>query len=243
MNESINSIDNQDKSHDSIFVQARNYLIGDNCKKDNILAMDMLYQLADIGHTRSQFLLGVIYEDGEIVEQNFISAMKFYHLATEQNYLLAHVRIANLYLIGWGSGDINFQKSFEHLKIAADLGHARSMYKLGSFYQKGLYVDKNIEKALEYFVKSANAGCICSYVKILDDFKNFIYDEESILVAEYMTDNYEANLNFQSAPSRHVLNDDVKIKFTINNLEISRKNFNGIDLDDDKVLKFEKILK
>jgi TPR repeat protein len=49
-----------------------------------------------------------------------------------------------------------FDKAFSVLKQAAELGNAESQYNLGYFFQSGISVDKNLEKAVEWYLKSAN---------------------------------------------------------------------------------------
>ena len=50
--------------------------------------------------------------------------------------------------------DRNYKKSFKLFKKLSEQGDAKSQYHLGEMYTKGLYVEKDDEKAKNYFIKS-----------------------------------------------------------------------------------------
>lgn len=56
----------------------------------------------------------------------------------------------------WEAG--NLQLAFELFEKAANLGDASSLVNLGYFYDKGIYIKKNWDKALYYYKKASALG-------------------------------------------------------------------------------------
>ena len=71
----------------------------------------------------------------------------------------ALINISNLYEHGFGV-KINKKIALEYVIKAANLGDERSQYELGMNYEKGLYVERNIDKAEFWLEKSAKNGNI-----------------------------------------------------------------------------------
>jgi TPR repeat protein len=70
--------------------------------KDYATAAQLWRPLADKGDGMAQFYLGVMYENGWGVPQNWAEAAKWYRLAAEQNYAIAQSNLAGMYLNGRG---------------------------------------------------------------------------------------------------------------------------------------------
>ena len=216
-------IDCQEDSQESRCQIARECLYGKGRPNNVMMAFDILNELAKEGHADSQFLLGSMYERGEFVSQNFLVAMKFYHCAAKQNHIKAHKSLAILYEEGWGDGCFNLEKSFHHFKIGAAGGDNVSLSNLARYYEHGICVKRNQLKAVEYHVKSANAQNHRSFEWLM---KLWLETGDAI---EYMYSALSNKIRYESRKSKHVLNDDLKIKFKIENtiFEISKENFTG----------------
>lgn len=50
------------------------------------------------------------------------------------------------------------QKAFEYFKAAAELGEARAMFNLGSFYHRGRVVEQDLGQAASWYKKASDAG-------------------------------------------------------------------------------------
>ncbi|HHQ4672593.1 TPA: tetratricopeptide repeat protein, partial [Aeromonas veronii] len=66
----------------------------------------------------------------------------------------------------------DFLKAIEIYEIAALRGHPQSNLKLGMCFFHGHGVTQNINKAIKYFWKAGNSGCVLSYFTL-----GWIYDE------------------------------------------------------------------
>ncbi len=69
---------------------------------DYATALRLLRPLAEQGHARAQFNLGVAYANGRGVPQDHAEAVKWYRLAAEQGYALAQLNLGALYANGQG---------------------------------------------------------------------------------------------------------------------------------------------
>ena len=67
-------------------------------------------------------------------------------------------RISNLYKTGYKDIPQDTAKSIDYLRQAAELGDPDAMFDLGIRYEKGDGLVANIQKALEWINKAADAG-------------------------------------------------------------------------------------
>ena len=58
--------------------------------------------LAEAGHAPSQGNVGLIYEQGIGVPQNYVEAVRWYRLSSEQGYALSQVALGSMYNDGRG---------------------------------------------------------------------------------------------------------------------------------------------
>ena len=99
-------------------------------------------ELALKGDSVHQTRMGVHYELGEGVEQDYQQAFKWYSKAAEQGNSLAILSLANLYKMGLGV-DVDFEQAFKlHIK-AAELGNTLAQIQVAAHYDKGLGVQKS----------------------------------------------------------------------------------------------------
>ena len=58
--------------------------------------------LAEQGHAKSQFNLGVMYQKGQGVPKNYKTAVKWYRLAAKQGHALSQGKLSAMYALGQG---------------------------------------------------------------------------------------------------------------------------------------------
>ena len=66
------------------------------------ITLKELLAVAEAGDAEAQYKLGVIYENGEGVEDNCMAAARWYKLSAEQGYAKAQFNLALLYKSGLG---------------------------------------------------------------------------------------------------------------------------------------------
>ena len=109
------------------------------------------------GEALAQYTLGVMYDRGLSVMQNYPEAVRWYRAAAEQGHTTAQFSLGVMYAAGEGVGR-DYQEAFRWFRTLAEKGHGHAMYDLGECFQYGRGVDKNLTTALEWFTKAKNAG-------------------------------------------------------------------------------------
>ncbi|HUL07275.1 MAG TPA: tetratricopeptide repeat protein [Candidatus Acidoferrum sp.] len=93
-------------------------------------------RLAEQGKAWAQYNLGVAYEDGEGVKQDYKEALKWYRKAADQGHARAQNRLGWMYHDGKGVPQDDKQAVTWYRK-AADQGYARAQNSLGWMYANG----------------------------------------------------------------------------------------------------------
>lgn len=109
---------------------------------------------ADNGNSNAMFRLGLLYHDGEEVEANLDKSFYYFDLAAQQNHRDGLFSCALFYHKGLIDNEPNFEKAFNYAKKAADLDDEKALHLVGSYYENGIFVEKNIEIAYEYYLRS-----------------------------------------------------------------------------------------
>ena len=102
--------------------------------------------------------LGIIYETGEDVQQNYFLAFKYYQIAAKSNHPLAQARLGSLYLNGQGCTQ-DEGKALELFKKSSEQENDLGLAFLGYMYASGRGgVGYDIEKARQYYRQAADLG-------------------------------------------------------------------------------------
>lgn len=110
------------------------------------IALKLYLGAALAGYALSQFNLGFCYEHGYGVEPNADKAIHWYKLAADQGHKGAVFCLKEL--------DV----TAEYYRAAAMAGNAEAQYYLGTYYEKGDGVPRDIQTAIEWYKKSAKQG-------------------------------------------------------------------------------------
>lgn len=119
--------------------------------------LQILNQYANEGNAASQTKLGILYENGAGVQQDYSEALKWYLKAAAQNDTTACNNIGVMCFAGFGvQRDLDIARQW-FLK-AAELGSPGAMDNLGEMYSRGLGVPQDNAEALKWFRKAAELG-------------------------------------------------------------------------------------
>ena len=99
-------------------------------------AMKEFRSLAEQGNTDAQYALGVLYDKGQGLPQNYQQMMKWYRLAAEQGQAMAQSKLGLMYSQGKGVPQ-NDAKAAKWTRRAAEQGHTVSQSALGIMYYVG----------------------------------------------------------------------------------------------------------
>ena len=142
----------------AMYVLARKLLVGKETEKDYKKAFELFKKSAKLGYTKSQYHLGLCYEQGIGTDQNYNKAIKWYTKAANKNHIDAQYSLGLCYK---NSIELystqkkgNGKKAEYWFEKAASKGHIVAQNSLGELY----YNNGEYKKAIKWFKKAANKG-------------------------------------------------------------------------------------
>ena len=117
---------------------------------DYATAFRVYRSLAEQGLAVAQFNLGLMYDHGHGVMQNYSEAMKWYRLAADQGRDDAQYQLGHLYY-----KQNNYAEAAKWFHLAADQGRADAQSNLGAMYAEGEGVPQDFVRALMWFSLAA----------------------------------------------------------------------------------------
>ncbi|MBQ8907244.1 MAG: sel1 repeat family protein [Clostridia bacterium] len=114
-------------------------------------------QLAQNGYAEGAYNLGVCYEQGDGVEQDFEKAVYWYTQAAEKGYDKAQYNLGVCYTNGYGVEQDN-EEAIRLYKLAAEQGNMYARFNLAVCYMQGIGVEPDVFVALEYMQQAAEQG-------------------------------------------------------------------------------------
>ena len=123
--------------------------------KRNGLALGLIQAIQ--GDAKFQHSIDTMFWNGNIFNQDFREAAKWYQYAANQGLPEAMVDLADAYINEKGK-EKNTEKAFSLCLQAAKKGYPLGMLNAGKCYQYGWGTDKNIEEAIAWYEKAADSG-------------------------------------------------------------------------------------
>ena len=117
--------------------------------------------------TRSQFNLGVMYENGLGVAQNYSKALYWYQQASNNGLAAAQYNLGVMY----SQAEDNNQAIYWYEK-AAKQGYAQAQLNLGIMYSQGIGVILDESKAVYWYQKAADQGLMAAQYNLGYMFEN-----------------------------------------------------------------------
>ena len=124
---------------------------------DYTTALREVKPVAEQGLSEAQVLLGVIYELGQGVAQDFSIAVEWYHRAAEQGDATAQRNLGNKYYHGEGVA-LSYPEAAKWYLKSAEQGHPESQHNLGFLYANGQGVPQDFVAARKWWLKAATSG-------------------------------------------------------------------------------------
>ena len=130
------------------------YLIGCGAEKNYKKAEEYLLIANKKGSLQAKANLGELYREGGYgIERDYDKALYWYQLAIEDNPYRAYRGLAATYLI-----QENYAEAYKYNMKSAELGNPEAQYNLGVMYDRGIFVEKDIDKAKYWYEKAAANG-------------------------------------------------------------------------------------
>jgi TPR repeat protein len=117
-----------------------------------------LKKAAEQGDADAQEALGLMYAEGQGVEQDFKEAVKWYQKAADQGNADAQETLGLYYETGLPGGK-DFKEAVKWYQKAADQGNDGGQFGLGRMYYHGDGVEQDFKEAVKWFQKAAEQGC------------------------------------------------------------------------------------
>jgi TPR repeat protein len=120
---------------------------------------DMLHQVLRVDplDINAQHNLGVMYRDGQGVQQDLKQAVAWYRKAAEQGDAQAQCNLGCMYSKGQGVQQ-DFKQAAAWYQKAAEQGYAKAQHNLGVMYSKGQGVQQDFKQAAAWMQKAADQG-------------------------------------------------------------------------------------
>jgi len=120
-------------------------------------ALTLLMEADKYGDARASFLIGLSYDYGHGVEQDYKEAVKWYHKAADAKIEDACLNLGTLYEKGCGV-EQDYKEAAKLYRKAAELGNDLAMFKLGYFYDNGYGVSPDGNESISWYQKAACKG-------------------------------------------------------------------------------------
>ena len=124
---------------------------------DGEQALHRLRSAAHRGSARAQFELGVAYDRGVGVTQNYATAAVWYEKAAAQGLAEAKYNLATLFDEGLGAPK-DQAAAIAWYREAARGGNAMAENNIGYLHENGLGMPQNYARAVEWYAKAAGRG-------------------------------------------------------------------------------------
>ena len=143
--------------HRELLQQAYRYMCSANGQEaDYYAAIAIFYSLADENNAQALYMLGNLHLTGTGFEQNDSIAKSYYLAATERGSGNAALHIASMIADNeqWTTYEDwqkNAQEVFRWITLSVELGAPAGYHIMGLAYYRGLGVQQDYQKALQYF--------------------------------------------------------------------------------------------
>ena len=153
---------------------------------------------ANYGYAPSQFMMGLIYENGLSVDKNYLTAFNYYEKAAKQGHSDAQALLANMYRYNQNyTGSANNYEAAKHwYNLAVLQGNAFAMRQLGSMLlvQEISKEDFHLLELIEGLMWLNTAFLLKDEksIKALENWKQYLLEladeEKAILLLNYSKD-------------------------------------------------------
>lgn len=110
----------------------------------------LIESLADQGNASAQYRLGVMYDEGHGMPQDYNKAMRWYGKAADKGNADAQCHLGSMYLKGHGVPQ-DYDKASMWYEMAAGKGNAKAQFNIGEMYANGKGVPQDYVLAYMWF--------------------------------------------------------------------------------------------
>ena len=169
------------------------YETGNGTEKNPEEAVAWYRRAAEAGLAEAQLKLGNCLAKGNGAPADSDQAYYWVRQAADQFYAPAEFRIGKGYETGSLGKEINEEEAVQWVRRAAMHEYNDALFTLGEFYLKGFGVDKDVQKAVGWYVRAAELGSEDARLalgKNFDDWRDHFTEIEPIIL--YMNEHAAA---------------------------------------------------
>lgn len=182
------------KNHpSSYYMMSKMYyhkLIGENTKEELKLAYKYLNKAIELGSISAINSLGLLYLNGIYpVKKDINKAIKYFKEAAKYDYTYAYNNLGKI-----SEDNKDYKSAFEYYEKSSNLGESWASNKIGQYFQKGIYVQKDLEKAFTYYNRAIDSQidyiCFHAYYNLAKYFyltNNIVVEKDIKKTIEYLT--------------------------------------------------------
>lgn len=127
---------------------------------------------AKYGHVKAQYFLGYLSFLGlGLKSPDYQEAAKWLSNAALQDHTHAQYLLGYMYYNGLVQKKVNYKEAKDWFTVASNKGHRRANFYLGEMHLRGNGVPKNMLKAVDFYMKSADQGFKLAQ-RVLDKLNN-----------------------------------------------------------------------
>ncbi len=155
---------------DGMYQLAKYYEYGfDTCEIDEKKAFELYEKLTNLGYENAIGSLACCYEFGTVIEKDELKAYNLYKKACDNGSIGAYYSLAMFYKKGKVVKQ-DYKIAFELFNVVIENSNnsytSVSLEEIGKFYENGFYVNKDINKAIEFYQKAVNCNTYkCEYAE------------------------------------------------------------------------------
>lgn len=124
---------------------------------DHDAAYQEFLPVAEAGDKKAQLLLGLMYDNGLGIEQNYQRAAHWYRRAAEQGQPRAQFNLGLMYESGEGIKR-DQAAAVGWVRKSAEQGYAEAQDKLARFFEEGEYIEQDLVQSHLWYSLAASKG-------------------------------------------------------------------------------------
>jgi TPR repeat protein len=133
--------------------------------------MEWYLKAAELGDAKAQYIVAARYQSGNIVEQNYEEAVKWFKASAENGNIDSYYTLFLHYI----ELQRNVDEALEWLDKGCDAGNTDCIYTLGQYY----FTTEDYDKAVELYKKGAEKGDANSCVELAQCYYHGISVEQN----------------------------------------------------------------
>lgn len=161
------------------------YLHGYGVQQDCQKAIEYFELSSKHNNPMANNMLGIIYLEGDGVPIDHLKAKHYFELASFESNSSSLYQLGLFYYKQGKHSERNYVKARECFNMAAEKRNPIALFYLGFIYENGKGVEKDIKKAIEYYLKSTENHYFQD--------KSIVEDSDNISQASYKSDRNNFN--------------------------------------------------